>query len=292
MMKWIKEILSDGARLLQAPLSNILCTAGVTAILGAFVDYSKAQGLSLRGNPHFFMLFVGFGLILLGISVFIVLQKGRAHTELDYVKGVEIVRDSFTICVKATEIQAVRSTTKNSAIVLPANTSFVDDCVTDNRSALGAFFLQYFPESTPDFKTILREALEQKGLFPDVKGQYPAATTFILPDQFSKPAKIVITASAMRSSETGLTSNPHIICSCVEAIFRTTVDERIDTIYLPILGSGHGGVDRALALLFLLIAFLHYSKTYHHIRSVNIVVHPNDVERLNKSKELSQIVAL
>jgi hypothetical protein len=58
------------------------------------------------------------------------------------------------------------------------------------------------------------------------------------------------------------------------------------------LGSGHGGVDKGLALLFLLLAFLHYSKTYHHIRLVNVVVHPKDVESLNQSKELSQIVAL
>ena len=184
-MKWIKDMLSDATKLLQAPLSNTLCVAGLMAVLGAFCDYSKAQGFSLRGHPHLFMLLVGIGLIFVGVLVFILLQKGWAHTKLDYTKGVQIVRAGFTINLKTAEIQAITDTTKNAAIILPANTSFIDDCVTDNRSALGAFFLQHFPDRIASLQSVLREVLDERRLSPDVKGQYPPGTTIVLPDQFS-----------------------------------------------------------------------------------------------------------
>jgi hypothetical protein len=61
---------------------------------------------------------------------------------------------------------------------------------------------------------------------------------------------------------------------------------------VPILGSGHGRVEHGMALLFLLLAFLHFSRAYHHIRKLHVVVHPKDVQSLNQSKELGQILAL
>ena len=114
----------------------------------------------------------------------------------------------------------------------------------------------------------------------------------MLPDYFAKPARIVVTASTIRTVGAGIISSPQIICNCVEEILKATADQRIDTLYLPILGSGHGGVDRGLALLFLLLAMLHFSKTYHHIKVVNIVVHPKDIDGLNRSKELRQVLAM
>jgi hypothetical protein len=73
---------------------------------------------------------------------------------------------------------------------------------------------------------------------------------------------------------------------------RVTANQRVDSLYLPILGSGHGGVDRGMALLFLLLALLHFSKVYHHIKNTYILVHPKDISGLNESKELRQILAL
>jgi O-acetyl-ADP-ribose deacetylase (regulator of RNase III) len=157
---------------------------------------------------------------------------------------------------------------------------------------MGAFFGEYFPGEISNLPALFKGILDSSGKQPIATNQYAPGTTFILPDRFWKPAKIVVTASTIRSSQTGMNSNPYIICNCVEGILRATADERVDTIYLPILGSGHGGVDRGLALLFLLLAFLHFLKFHHHIRKVQIVVHPKDVDGLNQSKELRQIVAL
>jgi hypothetical protein len=176
--------------------------------------------------------------------------------------------------------------------VLPANTTFIDSCASDARSAMGAYFTDHFPEEVGQLPSKLRKFLDTIGIQAGENGQYPPGTTVMLPDVFARPARIIITASTIRTPGSGITSSPQIICNCVEEILKVTADQRIDTLYLPIFGSGHGGIDRGLALLFLLLAMIHFSKTYHHIKAVHIVVHPKDIDGLNHSKELSQFLAM
>jgi hypothetical protein len=291
-MKFL-NVLSDIKAILLAPLTNIICGGGILLVIASFAEYDKIQGLSLHRSIHWQMTGSGFLLTVVGAAIYLWTHEniGR-RTKLDYEKGVEIKRGEVTILVKAGEIQAIQGLTTNSAVVLPANTTFIDDCAADKRSAMGAFFGEHFPGEIGNLPALFKQILGSSGKQPIERNQYAPGTTFILPDRFWKPAKIVVTASTIRSSESGMTSNPYIICNCVEGILRATADERVDTIYLPILGSGHGGVDRGLALLFLLLALLHFLKFHHHIRKVQIVVHPKDVDGLNQSKELRQIVAL
>jgi len=287
------DMLSDMKAILLAPLTNIICGGGILLVIASFAEYDKVQGLSLHRSIHWLMTGSGFLLIIAGAAIYLWTRESIARrAKLDYEKGVEIKRGGVIILVKAGEIQAIQGLTSNSAVVLPANTTFIDDCAADRRSAMGAFFAEHFPGEIGGLPTLFKHILDSLGKQPVEGNRYSPGTTFILPDRFWKPAKIVVTASTIRSFETGITSNPYIICNCVEGILRITADERVDTIYVPILGSGHGGVDRGLALLFLLLALLHFLKFHHHITKVQIVVHPNDVDGLNQSKELRQIVAL
>lgn len=292
-MKWLKDIFADAKAVLLAPVTNVLCVAGVALIAISFLDYDKTNGLTLHGQLHVGPAIAGLILMLVGARLFyLTIGTHTKNVRLDYSKGVEIKRLDLTIRIKTGEIQSIDSATRNAVIVLPANTTFVDDCATDKRTAMGAFFLDRFPEKVAALPALFLNILAARGLHPDESRQFTAGTTIILPDDFAKPAKVVITASTIRMAGSGITSSPHVICSCVEGILKCTADQRVDTIYLPILGSGHGGVDRGMALLFLLLAVLHFSRTYHHIRLVQIIVHPKDVDSLNQSKELSQIVAL
>lgn len=291
-MKW-QDILADAKAILLAPVTNVLCGAGVILIGISFLDYDKTNGLSLHGQVHVGSAIAGTILIIVGGLLFYRTNGARAKSlRLDYKKGVEIKRENLTIRIQAGEIQSIAGATRNAVIVLPANTTFVDDCATDKRTAMGAFFLDRFPEKVATLPALLSKLLAAHGLHPDENAQFPAGTTIILPDEFARPAKVVITASTMRMAGMGITSSPNVICNCVESILKCTADQRVDTIYLPILGSGHGGIDRGMALLFLLLAVLHFAREHHHIKLVQIIVHPKDVDSLNQSKELSQIVAL
>jgi hypothetical protein len=292
-MKWLNDILADAKAIVLAPITNVICASGVMLIVISFLDYDKTNGLALHGQVHITPAVTGFILVVVGVLLFYLTNGTRTkNVRLDYAKGVEIKRANLTIRIKSGEIQSIEASTRNSAIVLPANTTFIDDCATDKRTAMGAFFLERFPEQVAVLPKLFTDILVAHGMRPDQSGQFAAGTTIILPDDYAKPAKIVITASTLRLAGIGITSNPYVICNCVESILKCTADQRVDTVYMPILGSGHGGVDRGMALLFLLLALLHFSKAYHHIKQVQIVVHPKDVDSLNQSKELSQIVAL
>ncbi len=292
-MKWIKDTIADAKAVVLAPLTNILSVSGIILLLGSFIDYDKTNGLCLHGNMHCAMIISGSLLVVAGLTLFLLTHQTMGiRNRLNYNHGIEIKRDNFKLIIKSGEIQKIQDATRNTAIVLPANTTFVDSCATDARTAMGAFFTKHFPEEVGTLPSLLKTVLEASGITIEGTGQYPAGTTVMLPDSFAKPAKIVVTASTIRTPGTGIVSNPSIICNCVEEILKTTADQRIDTLYLPILGSGHGGIDRGLALLFLLIAMLHFSKSYHHINVVHIIIHPKDVNELNKSKELNQILAL
>lgn len=286
------DFLSDAKEILLAPLTNILCGGGVLLLCAAFVNYDKKSGLSLHGTVQWAMLVAGFVLIAFGGILFFLTNRGTGIRTLNYEKGIQLKRGELSIFIKSGEIQAIPNTTRNSAIVLPANTTFVDDCAADRRTAMGAFFTERFPEEIGALPNSLREILAARGLQPNASGQYLPGTTVILPERFAKPAKVIVTASTTRMPGTGITSTPHFICSCVEEILKITADQRVDTVYVPILGSGHGGVERGMALLFLLLGFFHFSNVYHHIKRVHIVVHPKDVPNLNQSKELRQVLAL
>lgn len=292
-MNSLKDILADAKAILLAPVTNILCAGGVILIGISFLDYDETNGLAMHGQLHYSPAITGFILMAVGVLLFYLTNGSRTRNiRLDYCKGVEITRLNLTIRIKAGEIQSINPANRNSVIVLPANTTFVDDCATDKRTAMGAFFLDRFPDKIAELPALFLNILTERGLHPDENGQFTVGTTIILPDDYAKPGKVAVTASSTRIAGAGIVSNPYVICKCVEGILKCTVDQRVDTIYLPILGSGHGGVDRGMALLFLLLAVLHFSRTYHHIKLVQIVVRPNDIDSLNQSKELSQIMAL
>jgi O-acetyl-ADP-ribose deacetylase (regulator of RNase III) len=293
MMKWLKDVLADAKAVLLAPVTNILCGAGVLLILAAFVEYDKTNGFTLHGKMSWAMAIIGAALAATGVVLFYLTTKvSPERLKLDYSNGVESKRTGFRIVIKSGEIQSIPNLTRNSAIVLPANTAFIDDCATDRRSAMGAFFGEHFPKEIAALPETLRNELNALGITPSASGQYEAGTTIVLPDSFARPAALVVTASTARTEGVGIVSTPHMICSCVEGVLKATADRRIDTVYVPLLGSGHGGVDRGLALMFMVLALLHYARTYHHLRSVEVVIHPKDIPLLNESKEVRQIIAL
>jgi hypothetical protein len=99
-------------------------------------------------------------------------KEVKARTQLDYQKGIEIKRGDLSILIKAGEIQRLQNLTRNSAIILPSNTTFVDDCATDKRSALGAFFAEHFAAEIANLPALFMQVLNSSGVKPTEHGQY------------------------------------------------------------------------------------------------------------------------
>jgi hypothetical protein len=179
------------------------------------------------------------------------------------------------------EMQNSRMKSGDTAFVLPVNTYFVDDCITDKNSVLGSFFFEFHPTLIPTFSEYVKTSLEYKEIFADNSGNYPVSSTIILPPIFNTPCKVILTASTTKSFGEGFRSNPVIITSCIEQIYKVTADQRISNIVMPILGSGRGGLEISDALTLIILSIKFYSKKFHHIKKINLHARKADFEKIN-----------
>jgi hypothetical protein len=83
----------------------------------------------------------------------------------------------------------------------------------------------------------------------------------------------------MRADE-GLKAEPHFLFAAIRAIAATMSANRLDTLYVPLLGSGHGVLSKDLALLYMILGFrIAVEETAgRHLTSVHIVVYQRDPE--------------
>ena len=197
----------------------------------------------------------------------------------DLNKGITIKVGETTIRIALGDIAKVTITDSRRAIVLPVNTSFDDECITDKRSALGSFFLAHFPTEISNVSKKIKCALKNSD-HQCKNGTYPPGTTIVMPPPFDRPCTLLITASTTVGKGVGITSDPTSVCECVKNIFAHAADIRLDTIYLPVLGSGHGGLDKYEALLFMVLTIRHYAKNHHLIKNVEVVVWKEDAQQL------------
>jgi len=225
-------------------------------------------------------LVIGGILILLGI----ILHIGLLGKQIIKLKDqTTLTFNSTTLTIKIANIQDADNLTNNSAFILPANTSFVDDCVTDNKSALGAFFKEHHSEKIPDFNEKLKLILVASNIHPIEGTHYKPATVLILPEEYSIKAKVILVASSEKKSGKGFETTPSLISDSIRNIFKETADKRIDTFFFPVIGSGHAGMEITEALNLLILCIKFYSKQFHHAKNVFIFVREVDCKRINAS---------
>ena len=216
------------------------------------------------------------------------INRWTSKTELAFPFG------KLTIKLRIGRIEEISGASKDSAIVLPANTSFVDDCITDCKSALGAFIMKIHPDKILNIQSDINTILSQNGHQKDLTGLYPPGTTIVLPTNYNMPAKLLITASTTRIPKIGIIAEPSTVCRCVYKILEITADKKIDELYMPLIGSGHGKLDINDSLLLIILTLKHYhsNKNFSHIKTVNIIITDDDVVNLKKGYGLKCLMAL
>lgn len=207
-------------------------------------------------------------------------------------KGIALIFGQIIINLRKGKIQEIPGLNGKSAVVLPANTSFIDDCIRDSNSALGAFALKYYHNRIPNLQQDIKKQLITLNYPKNTEGFYPLGTSIILPNEYDTPAKIIITASTVRKELSGIRAEPSSVCECIHQVFLRTADKKIENLYMPILGSGHGGMEINDALFFLILAIKHYSKFYHHVKSVDILAIEKDVLKLKDVYRLQYLTLL
>ena len=274
-------LIDDGKKVLAQTLErfpHFVIFLGVLILFFSFTTYENGFHFPQKA-PNWIFFAAGIIVIIAGIVLHFVSCDKKMKKLVD---GTTIKFNSTILTIKIGDIQNEEGVSKDSAFVLPANTTFADDCVTDINSALGSFFNKHHAEKIPSFSKNIQRILKDKRI-PSNGGNYESATVLILPDEYSIQSKVILIASSERSSEKGFNTTPSIISNSIYNLFEATAEQRIRKFYIPIIGSGHAGLEITEALNLMILCIKFHSRQFHHPSNITIFVRKKDKNKINAS---------
>lgn len=227
-----------------------------------------------------FFVWLGVAFILAGL-VILFLQTQKVHKSLR--NNTSCKFNSTTVTIVIGNIQNVTNISKSGAFVLPANTTFADKCVEDPNSALGAFFKEHHPDKISDFPQRIKEILAGRKIVPSDSGHYEPAMAVLLPEEYSMPAKVILVSSSILEKGKGFHSEPALVAASIQNVFKELADKKINTIYFPVIGSGHAGLELTDSLCLLMLSIKFLSRQFHYAKNVYIFVREVDRKKINAS---------
>ena len=152
--------------------------------------------------------------------------------------------------------------------------------------------MKHFPSKISNLGEVIKGCLNESERLPDDQGEYPPGTSIILPSPYDSPVNIILTASTIRKKGEGIVAEPSNISKCIEEVFKLTSDKKIRKLYLPIIGSGHGGLDLYDALVFLILDIKHSSNKFYHIKEIDIPIREEDTKKLKNIYRLQYLMLI
>lgn len=122
-------------------------------------------------------------------------------------------------------------------------------------------------------------------------GPYPPGTTILLEQPLKSQHKVLVVAVTEKLPGAGIRADTASLTAALESVMRVAVDNRLSELHLPVMGTGHGGLDLSVALSLVLLQLSHGMRHggYHSLKHVTITVYDPDgqraplVERLGRS---------
>jgi hypothetical protein len=280
------------ARQIASRFEWLLVTIGTVFLLTAFYIFSiSGSNVSMVSRIEVARppLVIGAFMILAGVSLYAYGERSK----LPWKARVKIDRlaDGFRTRVRSTEIYLrfgrieTISMPSDWAVVLPANEYFDDQCINDEHSALGAYVKNQFGGQMSEFQRLIRDGLssvksESVLKEPDVIEQsYGVGHCVHLKPLGSKHALIVASVTTKRAGE-GLHATFSGIFKAIECAETVLRDRRIHGVFMPVLGSGHGGLAPNEALFAVLLGIVSAARSSggHHIKHACVVIFQNSAK--------------
>lgn len=263
---------------------KLLIGSGIIVVLLSFSNFKTSWQPEFPSEFNYPLGIFGFVLILSGVVFYVTIERQISVNLKSFKKeGIKFKFESLDLCIKAGRIEE-SICIENSGMVLPVNTTFVDDCRTDSKSAMGSIVLKYYPEKLVQFQKDIEDTLKAEG----IKEPQPAET-ILMPDFYTKPCSLILTATTIKKSRDGIRSSPEIVSHCIQNIFEITADKKIKKLYIPVLGSGHGGLDVFDSLVMMLISIKFYSSKYHHIKNIELIFLKDNLKEIIKNLKILRL---
>ncbi|MCY2951241.1 MAG: DUF6430 domain-containing protein [Planctomycetota bacterium] len=181
------------------------------------------------------------------------------------------------------QIQTSAGSVSSALVALPANDLFDDKCIHDTRTALGGFVNHCFTNHVADFSRLVDDKRAALSRGPgkaraSAPVRYDIGTTIFFDQPLHTDIRMAFVAVTSVTDNEGIRCEAANIFAAAKGLHRVMNDERLDTLVLPLMGSGHGGLSPSVSLLCMLLAFAECLKATsgHHIKRVRIVVYQKD----------------
>ena len=217
---------------------------------------------------------------------------GRMSRDLESLLGGLSVQanntDSQQICVSAriknttvqVELGQIQDYPADGGVVaLPANEYFDDECLTDLSSSLGAYVQHHFKDSLEEFLEHVHVELTDLPSLRVPRGERRIDDSYgigqaVFLRGLSPDYRIILVSATTERAAVGLRAEPHFLYAAMQGIIETMNANRLYSLVIPVLGSGHGGMPLTVALLFNLLAVRSClaSEAGIHMRELRIVI--------------------
>jgi hypothetical protein len=282
--------------------------AGAALVVAPCLTIDKDHFWTMHAPVTLWPASVGIALVVISALAFLLTQlnlpKDDSGTGVD-LKRVKEGKGVLWTRVAGCEIRVVNGRLEDymgaspySAVVLPCNEYFDDRCVDDARSALGAYANRVFEGQVADFVSLMKDECKNN-LGPGTtqqKTDQESAVSFgvgrcvLLITPLGRAVPVALISTTTQRSGQGLSSRISYLFAGVNDLISLLANQRINEVVMPLLGSGHGGLDPPLALVALLGALAEtarYGQGAQRLKKVTIVVFKRDNR---SSPEVSPVV--
>jgi Domain of unknown function (DUF6430) len=275
----------------------ILLLAGIATLLLSRFDVSTTPfQIARRGSVDIYTLLIAIGLFALfalGVLLEFLSKKNRLAASGSFSSGNESLPIFFGNLQVDVRFGKIEESTTSDAIALPVNEYFDSDCLKDPKSSTGAYFLGRFRDQFAQVEQVLQTALS------DLKSQSieknvgevakSYGTGIAVPLAFPGRLIFLISMSRQRPGR-GIHCYEDFVFAGVRSLNELCHRYRVQSLDLPLLGSGHGGMIPRRALIALLLALASISGETH-LRTVTIVIYKGDPKKPKiDEREVSFIV--
>lgn len=275
---------------------------GIAGLFLTLVSYFKVEDItklqiSKYANPIYSLYLLGIFLIIISILIYIsekltsiqllgeIFPKWLKVVKVRKIKnGLSVVVNRSVINILFGRIEGVVKDVDVSLVVLPANEFFDDECIKDKRSALGAFIQAKYPNQIDKIESLITEKLENipseniEKEIGEFQLSYGTGTSVYLNEPLSSNDKILFVSVTTKRAGEGLRAEMSYIFKAVSEIQKVVADKRLSSVYVPLMGSGHGGLPKEVALFGILLAVCEVltRPSGQGIKEFNIVIFQGD----------------
>jgi hypothetical protein len=278
----------------------VLLVGAALAILPTIALDRNDKGFAFTTHPPTTFVPVAVGMLLLAVSFAGVWWAQRERSrEARFGGGLDlsrvIERDGvLSTLVAECEIRVVNGRIEqysqdSGAVVLPCNEYFDDRCVDDRKSALGSYANVTFEGQVPTFVSLMKdEAVRRFGQgverrkTPDESAfSFGVGRCLLLRKPLGRSTAVALVSTTTQRAGEGLASRISYLFEGMRELVGQLADARISEVVMPLMGAGHGRIEKPLALVGLLLALAevaHYGQGSQRLRRVTVVVFRTDLQ--------------